>query len=65
MEYTITTNKDGSLTLSTIHNGYRVHRLYVGYTGFEAETLFHQYILTLSPPFGFDKPLSDCLAFGR
>jgi len=40
MDYTITKNTDGSLTISTMIDGYRFHRLYIGYTEKEAEALF-------------------------
>ena len=33
-------NPNGSLTVSDIINGYREHRLYIGYTQLEAQKLF-------------------------
>ena len=45
MNYTVTHNIDGSITISTIHNGIRKHRLYIGYTVQEAETMFYQWLI--------------------
>ncbi len=44
MNYTVTKNIDGSITISTIHKGYRRHWLYIGYTESQAETLFCRWI---------------------
>ena len=47
MRYTITKNIDGSITISTIHKGIRRHRLYIGYTERQAESLFGQWLNSL------------------
>ncbi len=47
MSYTITTNHNGSIEVSTIHKGIRRHRTYYEYTQQQAESLFYQWILTL------------------
>jgi len=47
MEYTITTNYDGSITISTMYNGFRRHKQYFGYTEQEAKQLFHQWLTEL------------------
>jgi len=44
MNYTITHNHDGSITISTVHNGIYKHRLYIGYTEKQAERLFCEWL---------------------
>ena len=44
MDITITKNHNGSLTLSTIHDGYRVFKTYYSYSKNEALALFKQYL---------------------
>lgn len=39
--------KNGGYLIATIHNGYRVHRFYIGYTRREAVALFRQYLRSL------------------
>ena len=41
-------NYDGSITVSTMHKGYRQHRQYFGYTKREAIKLFRQHIKELN-----------------
>ena len=43
-----TINHDGSITVSTMHKGYRRHRQYFGYTKREAVKLFRQYLKELN-----------------
>jgi len=45
MNITITHNDNGSITISTIYNGIRVHQLYIGYTERQAETMFHTWVI--------------------
>jgi len=45
MDYTITKNHDGSVTISTIYDGVRRHKQYFGYTEKQAESLFHQSLI--------------------
>ena len=47
MRYTVTRNRDGSITISTIHNGIYRHMLYMGYTEKQAKTLFGQWLSSL------------------
>ena len=46
MGYTITHNTNGTITISTVHKGYRVHQLYIGYTEKQAERLFYKWLKT-------------------
>jgi len=43
----VTKNPNGSLTLSIMHNGYRVHKTYYFYTLQEAKRLFKAYLKSL------------------
>jgi hypothetical protein len=39
-----TINRDGSITVAAIYNGYRRHRQYFGYTEEEAEQMFREWL---------------------
>jgi hypothetical protein len=43
----ITINNNGYITLSTIHNGYYIHKTYCFYTLREAKRMFKEYLTTL------------------
>lgn len=43
-EYDIEKTKNGSFCCSTILQGYRHHRLYIGYTRKQALARYHQYL---------------------
>ncbi len=47
MDYTITHNDNGTITISAIHKEQRVHRLYSGYTEKQAEDRFVKYLKEL------------------
>jgi len=44
---TITRNTNGSITIATIHNGYREHMTYYGYSVNECKQLFKEYLKSL------------------
>ncbi len=48
MGYDIMINTiNGSIAISTMHNGYRVHQTYYGYSEKEAKAKFRQYLISL------------------
>jgi len=44
---TVTKNINGSITVSTVYNGYREHMTYYGYSIKECKQLFKEYLKSL------------------